>query len=417
MKRRVLFVDDELNVLEGLRHRLHRQRHRWEMSFVDSGEAAIDFLACEPVDVVVTDLRMPRMDGATLLQHVRARHPHVVRMVLSGHAEQQTALRAVSVAHQFLAKPSEPGVIENAVERACSLQSLINDHRVRQAVGRVDHLPSMPRVYSQLKAILQDENVSAEQVAGVLKSDMAICAKTLQLVNSAFFRLSRSISDVCEVVVYLGFGTILQITLAVEVFQQGHGGRRPAGISLETLQEHATRVGHVASGLFTDKRTREDAFVAGLLHDIGKLVLATEMPDYAERVAREMGRSGCSAHDAEAKTLGVTHAEVGGYLLGLWGLPYPLIEAVANHHSPTRVDTMDVGMLAATYVANGLVHDHIDPAMPDHRGTNLDEACIHSLGVSEKIAGWRDRAARELLEHATGERGPAGVAARRASEP
>jgi HD-like signal output (HDOD) protein len=313
----------------------------------------------------------------------------------------ETALRAVNVAHQFLAKPSEPGVIENVVERACCLQSLINDDRIRKIVGRVDHLPSMPRVYTQLKSMLLNEDVSAGQVAGVLKRDMAICAKMLQLVNSAFFRLSRSIVEVEEAVAYIGFSTILQITLAVEVFQQGHGSRRPVGIAMDELQTHAILVGQVASGLFTDKQMKEDAFVAGLLHDIGTLILAVEMPDYVGMTTREIQQSGCTRYDAEVKTLGVTHAEVGGYLLGLWGLPYPVIEAVANHHTPWKVDTRELGMLTATYIANGLVHDQLDAQASGQQGSCLDETYLDSLGVTGRMAGWRDMTSREVTKHAT----------------
>jgi HD-like signal output (HDOD) protein len=401
VKRRVLFVDDEPNILEGLRLRLHGQRHQWEMSFVESGEAALELLSRTPIDVIVTDLRMPRMDGATLLQHVHQRYPHIVRIVLSGHAELQTSLRAVNVAHQFLTKPSEPGVIENSVERACSLQLLINDDKIREAVGRVDHLPSLPRVYSQLKVMLLNENASAGQVADIMKKDMAICAKTLQLVNSAFFRLSRSIVEIEEAVMYLGFSTILQITLAVEVFQQGRVATGPVGVSLHHLQGHAVLVAQVASGLFTDKKQQEDAFVTGLLHDIGKLILAVELPSYLDALTTEMHRSGCSSHEAEITTLGVTHAEVGGYLLGLWGLPYSVIEAVANHHAPWHVDTREMGMLAATYIANGLVHDLCAQGVSDDQASSLNPTYIESLGVTGQIAEWREKASREVAKRTT----------------
>ncbi len=120
-KKTVLFVDDELNVLEGLRTRLHRQRSKWEMVFVQSGREALERLAQGDVDVLVTDMRMPEMDGVTLLKRAQEEYPRVVRIVLSGHAELEAALRAIHVAHQFLSKPCEAGVIENVVERAVLL--------------------------------------------------------------------------------------------------------------------------------------------------------------------------------------------------------------------------------------------------------------------------------------------------------
>jgi HD-like signal output (HDOD) protein len=394
----ILFVDDQPNILEGLRHRLHRRRHEWRMLFMESAEAAIDALAHEPVDVVVTDLRMPRMDGATLLQHVHEHHPRVVRIALSGHAELETALRAANVAHQFLAKPCDAAVIEDVVDRACRLQALIADERIQQVVGRVEHLPTPPRVYSALKAALSSDNVSASRIAHILKSDVAISAKTLQLVNSAFFRLSRSIVEIEEAVVYLGFSTIQQVALAVEVFQRTKGTSLVAGHSLDALQQHALVVGEVASELFGDRKVREDAYVAGLLHDIGKLVLFTELPGYAADVTRRCGEAACLPHEAEAALWGVTHAEIGGYLLGLWGLPYPLIEAVANHHAPSRVGSLELGMLAATHIANGLVHDQAH-ADADTRSVMLDLEYVEALGVSAQLDTWRTMAGQVTRSH------------------
>ncbi|MBI5508985.1 MAG: HDOD domain-containing protein [Deltaproteobacteria bacterium] len=396
MKRRILFVDDEPQVLEGLRLRLHRQRSRWEMAFADGGKTALELLARAPVDVIVTDMRMPQVDGVALLKEVQRLYPRVVRIVLSGHAELQAALQAVPVAHQFLTKPSEPGTIENVIERACNLQTLVNDETVKRIVGQIDILPSLPKVYHQLLVALSTDAGSTAEVARILKQDMAIAAKTLQIVNSAFFRLSRSIVKIEEAVTYLGLNTIKHIVLAAEVFQNGHGRRPPAGLSLEELQDHAYLVGELAASFFKDQRAKEDAFVAGLLHDLGKLVLAMELPAAVEKVHAEMRSAGCSMHCAEERVLGVTHAEVGGYLLGIWGLPYPIIEAVANHHAPSRVDTKELGILAAVHLADGLANEvQGAPAGPAPQSV-LDQTFLTRLGVVEQVDGWRELAERHV---------------------
>jgi HD-like signal output (HDOD) protein len=366
------------------------------MLFAESGMAALDLLSREPVDVIITDMRMPQMDGATLLTKVQDLYPRVVRIVLSGHAELETALRAVPVAHQFLNKPSEPGVIENVVERACNLQSLISDNTVKQTVGKIDKLPSLPRVYSQLMVALSGENASTDDVAKILMQDMAICAKILQVVNSAFFRLPRSIGKIEEAVRYLGLTTVKHIALAVEVFQESQGhSRPPPGFSMEALQQHSLLVGEVASGFFSDKQAKEDAFVVGLLHDIGKLLIAVELPEHMTKVLLEMKTTGSPMNVAEEKVWGVTHAEVGGYLLGLWGLPYPVIEAVANHHAPSRVDTKEFGILAALHVANALVHEVVDRRGSTEQYAGLDLACLENLGVMDKIDAWRENVRRQ----------------------
>ncbi len=392
--KRILFVDDEPQILAGLQHRLRRQRAKWEMSFVESGQEALRLLATERFDVIVADMRMPKMDGATLLKTVKDKHSEVVRIVLSGHAELESALRAVPVAHQFLTKPCEAGVIENVVERACTLQSRLNDEVVWQIVGRIEKLPSLPQLYSQLVGALADERVSAGDVAQILKQDMAMCAKTLQLVNSAFFRRSRSISKIEEAVAYLGLNAIKHVVLAMEVFTKDGARGNLGGLSMEALQSHSLLSACIAESMFAHKQDKEDAFVAALLHDIGKLLLARELPDHVQRVVDTMRREGEGMHAVEERLCGVTHAEIGAYLLGIWGLPYPIVEAVANHHAPGCVDQPTFGLLAAVHVADALACEQLDPVIAGTKRQSIDlnPFYLDKLGVGDKIGAWRETA-------------------------
>jgi HD-like signal output (HDOD) protein len=394
MKRRILFVDDEPLILDAMRQRMRRQRGVWEMSFADGGAKACELMEGEPVDVIVTDMRMPQMDGAALLRIAQQRFPNTVRIVLSGHADFETALRAVPVAHQYLTKPCEAGVLENVIERACNLQALINDEAVRSTVAGIRNLPSLPRVHSELVSILANENVAAADVADVLKQDMAMCAKILQIVNSAFFRLSRTISRIEDAVTYLGFNTIKRLSLAVEGFR--HGGSAGGALSFERLQAHALLTGSIAYELFDDRRRKEDAFLAALLHDIGVLVLANEMPTKMATVIAAMRAEGLPMHAAEARLGWVTHAEIGAFLLGLWGLPYPIVEAVANHHAPERVPQREFDILAAVHVANQLANEVGGMTMARAEGEREGDPIeyLTGLGVADKLPQWREAAMR-----------------------
>lgn len=165
---------------------------------------------------------------------------------------------------------------------------------------------------------------------------------------------------------------------------------------MDALQQHALLVGQISSGFFSERQLKEDAFVVGLLHDIGKLLLAVELPEHFEKVLQAMKQSGCSMHAMEQEVWGVTHAEVGGYLLGLWGLPHPIIEAVANHHAPSRVASTDFGIFAAVHIADALVHDELDPREAEPFITNLDVPFLDYLGVTNKVDAWRDNVRRQL---------------------
>lgn len=391
--KRILFVDDEARILEGLENLLRRHRKKWQMVFALGGEAALQELDAGPFDVVCTDMRMPKIDGAQVLTHVRSKQPHAVRLVLSGYTDLEATLRAVPVAHQFLSKPCDAATLENVIERAFALQALIQDPAVRRVIGQIAKLPSQPRVYTELVRLLGNADTNAADVARLLEQDMAMRAKLLQLVNSSFFGMPRRLTSLDEAVILLGFNMVKNLVLSVEVFG---AARRVEGFSIEALQEHAHLTANIAARL-VDEKLSQEAFTAAMLHDIGTLIIATELPDQFAKVRRALKEEKRSLHEVEASLLGVTHAEVGGYLLGLWSLPYPIVEAVANHHAPERVTQRTFDLLGAVYAANILAHE-VKP-MADEATPTLRAEYLEQLGVSAQLPRWRE-IAREEVEKA-----------------
>ena len=353
--KRILFVDDDAPVLNGLKVRLHRLRTKWDMHFAESGAQAVASLERNHFDVVVTDMRMPGMDGAELLRIVRERWPDAIRIVLSGYAELQQVMRLVPYAHQYYSKPCEAGQLENLIERCLQLHELLAQPALRAAVGRVCKLPAMPQVYATLQGMLSDDDTSVHDVARLIATDVAIAAKVLQLVNSAFFRLARRISNIEQAVSHLGFGAIRNLVLSAEVFSRWPGQDSACALNIDALQVHVHQVAAAARSLVTEKLRADDAMLAGLLHDIGYWVLANECKDaLADSLALAVAQQ-IPLHEAETRVIGASHAQIGAYLLGIWGLPYPVIEAVAHHHSPQNVPQADFDALAALTVAHALL--------------------------------------------------------------
>ncbi|HRD66348.1 MAG TPA: response regulator [Candidatus Competibacter sp.] len=383
--RRILFVDDEPNILEGLRNLLRRHRRKWDMAFAVGGPAALELLKTEQFDVIISDMRMPEVDGAALLTRVQSQYPRTVRIVLSGHMELEAALQAIPVAHQFLSKPCDAVELENVIERACALQSLVEDPKIRQVLGSIQQLPALPQIYHRLMQALVEDRTQAKEVAALLQQDMTICAKLLQVANSAFFRLARRITNVEEAVRYLGFTMVRNLVLTIEVF---HPGPQSAGFSFDSLQRHALRVASLAREIVADRLHADDAFMAGMLHDIGKLVLALRLPEQFRQTQERSRQHRLPSWQTERELLGISHAEIGAYLLGLWGLPYPIIEAAAYHHQPLSVPQHAFDVLAAVYVADGLAHETSPPA-DGVFVEPLDETYLATLGVLDKMADWR----------------------------
>lgn len=352
--KRVLFVDDEAPVLEGLRTRLHRLHTKWHMDFVGSGALALERMQAGPYDVIVTDMRMPVMDGAKLLGSVNERWPETIRIVLSGYGELEQAVRLVPFAHQYLSKPCQPQQLENVIDRCLMLHELLSRPGLRSLVGRVRCLPTLPKIYSTLQRVVKDEKASVAEVAKIVSADSALAARVLQIVNSAFFRLARRISNIEQAVSYLGFQAIRNLAMSVEIFSRWSGGAC-SGLDVEALQKHVHAVAAAASALTARMAIADDALLAGLLHDIGYWVLAQECPSDLSQAVTLAGNEAIPLHEAESRVLGASHAEIGAYLLGLWGLPHSVVEAVAHHHHPQRVVHTDFDVLSALVIAHSLV--------------------------------------------------------------
>jgi HD-like signal output (HDOD) protein len=394
-RRRILFVDDEVSVLDGLQNILRKQRHVWDMAFAQGGAAALAELEKAPHDVIVSDMKMPGMDGPALLQTVKDLYPGAARIVLSGQAERDAVLRALPVAHQFLSKPCDIEVLRAVIERTCNLQTLLQDDAIRRVVGKLDTLPSVAASYWALTRALQQQEIGLAQVAAIVEQDPAMTAKVLQLVNSAYFGLAHRITSIQQAVTYLGVELLKGLLLTARVFALMDVSRVP-GFSLERLQQHSLLTARVARRLVPNPGDRDEAFTAAILHDVGQVILALGVPDRfadALRVARETGRP---LDEVEREILAVSHSEVGAYLLGVWGLPFPILEAIAYHHQPHRVTAGSRDVLAAVHVADVLIEASPGAGGEDASAERLDMAFLESAGWAPDLPRWREIVAKEI---------------------
>jgi HD-like signal output (HDOD) protein len=352
--KRILFVDDEPALLDGLRGRLRSLRSRWDMVFVESASRAIAELELRPFDVVVSDMRMPNIDGSQLLATIAERWPATIRIVLSGHVQEEQSARLLTSAHQFLSKPCTAQQLENVIDRCINLHQVLADPRLRDVVGRVKKLPTIPTAFARLTTLINDEDVCINKIANAVSADPAIAAKVLQMVNSSFFRLGRRISRIDQAVSYLGLIAIRNLVLSVEVFSGWRVDLDLPDFSPERLQARAQRVAAAAWALTQGTPIADDALLAGLLHKIGYWVLLQECPKEVARAVEMARTQSIPLPVAERELIGASHAEVGAYLLGLWGLPHPVVEAVAFQHAPAQVAHSQFDVLTALVLAESL---------------------------------------------------------------
>jgi len=395
----VLFVDDEPDVLEGLENRLRPWRNEWNLMFAGSGDEALQAMRGRHVDVVVSDMRMPGMDGAALLRTVRERQPETVRIILSGQADREGVLRSLPVAHQFLSKPCDARRLHAIINRCRLLHDELFSDSVKQAISSVSTLPALPRLYWELAEELDRPNATMRRVAAIIEHDVAMTARLLQVVNSAFFAFARPICSVREAVTMLGLEPVRALVLTSELFR----GMAPlctgTGVDLERLHGHAMRVAAIAETLPDEPDTRTIAMAAGMLHDIGLMVMG--LPLRARDGAGLIVGPVSSPSEGDASALACSHALVGGHLLALWGLPQPLIEAVAYHHRPSQLDDVRMSASGAVHVADWLAHE-----LAGHHADGSGEALLDTEYLSRVdrlhcLPVWleRHRSAGELHAH------------------
>ncbi len=387
--KRILFVDDEPMVLSGLQRSLHPARQEWEMKFVCGGQEALQAMAEQPFDVIVTDMRMPVMDGAQLLEEVRVLYPQCLRFVLSGQADRATVMKTVSPAHQFLAKPCEGTLLRSCLTRALAMQGLLHSSELRGLIAKLESLPSLPALYVQLTNELNKPDCSVAKIAKLFSEDMALTAKTLQLVNSAFFGLRTQVSSSTNAVQLLGLDTIRGLVLSTHVFSKFKTNLLSEA-DVQYLWRHSMHTASAAKMLATfehqDRQITDQCFTAGLLHDIGKLILASALNEKYREVLELARNSNIGLQTAEMNVLGCGHAEVAAYLLGLWGLPSGVIEAVAWHQRPDRGNSQGFSAALATHFASNFIEERSPYWLQD--GSSLDQEYLEKCGYAEKREQW-----------------------------
>ena len=393
---RVLFVDDEPNVLAGLRRMLRSMDPGWELRFCNSGEEALAALEREPHDVIVTDMRMPGMDGALLLDEVSRLYPHVIRIVLSGQANQESILRAVGPAHQYLSKPCDAETIKAKLRQTVGLRRALSNPSLEALIAQLHDLPSVPSVYVELIEIIRSDRANVHQIGEVIERDAAMTAKVLQLVNSAYFGVHGQITTAAQAVQLLGLDLVRTLMLSAHVFSRLNEAAMRR-FHLTTMWQHSMTVSRLAKAIGGVERVSHaaasEAMTAGILHDVGRIILASCLADrYAELIQDAVAEKR-SLVEAEQQALGCTHAEVGAYLLGLWGLPDAIRLAVAFHHRPSDAGVFELGPLALVHVADAIAKEAAEPV---DSGGALDTAFLESLGVTARFDTWRELHEREF---------------------
>ena len=402
-KKRVLFVLAEPSALASLQAMLVSLSNEWEMEFVAKAEEALTVLDRSPVDVILSSIHLPGMGGLQLLAEVKRRAPHVIRIASSSCAHRATIVSALEVAHQFIPMPFTTEVLKATIARAGALGARLTNESLRTLIAGIRTLPSLPHLYQELVAAMGSSTASADVATRIISQDMAMVSKLLQVVNSAFFGLRRTISSPAHAVALLGIDSVKALVLSVQVFAQFESAKRPP-IPLETMWKHGLVTGTSARDIAKSQDVGsigvEGAFMAGLLHDIGLLVLATNFPEQYGEVLTNLRDDRLPVCDAERAVFKASHEDVGAYLLGLWGVSDAIVEAVAFHHHPGERCQEGFSLLAAVHVANAL-EEASDSTTTSGIPTPIDLEYLTACGLAKYLPLWQEAAGHSPAQEST----------------
>jgi HD-like signal output (HDOD) protein len=329
------------------------------------------------------------MDGEQLLNTVKERHPHMVRIVLSGEMNQSSGFKTVRSAHRYLAKPCDAEVLKSVLSQALALRRWADDHRLKELLARLESLPSLPELYAELLAEIQAPNSSFRRVGDLIARDVGMTAKILQIVNSAFFGLGRRILNPQDAVAMLGYETLKALVLSTKIFSQ-FDAKRVRCLDLKALWQHSMNTGLFARTISVGEKlprpAQDEAFTAGVLHDVGKLILAHNFPEiYADVIMRSRAHQRPEV-ELEQECFEASHAELGAYLLGLWGIGAEVVDAIACHQRPPRTSAPS-RVMAVVYAANALEH-MLSGTPGDEAAAAVDPEILKQLNVTERFAAW-----------------------------
>ncbi len=398
-KLRILFVGEEK--ADGLNLYARAMEDRWEIDFRDDPGRAIESMQANPYDVVVADLAMRTGADAVLLEVVKTEFPQSVRIALADDASVNSFVDLVGFAHQQLVKPFDLDALKFVIQRATVLHRMVQDPALRYVLADVKSLPSLPALYLQIVDELQSDDPSIGKVGEIVASDIGMTAKVLQIANSVVVGARVKISDPVQATVRLGSEMVKSLVLVSKVFDQ-FDESATEGVNLNDVLDHSMRVATYAQKIArTAGLERDDvdaAFTAGLLHDVGKMILAANLPDSYRMACDIVKQRGIPGWLAEKEIFGATHAEVGAYLTGLWGLPDSVFTAMLDHHTPRQTEQEGFCSLWALHCANAFDHGYVPgEAREDEDTPLLDAQCLDIMGFGEdRLASWHQACFPEI---------------------
>ncbi|WP_319765161.1 response regulator [Maridesulfovibrio sp.] len=400
----ILFIDADKSQLDYLEENLETMKQRWNIRFASTSEEAMDQLRTCPFDVIASDFCVEGFEGYELLDEIKNRQPGSIRFIISKTINSENCLQYIGYAHQFITKPYAGSELITKIKKSLRLKSILLNERAAKGIASIQDLPSLPNLYMTLEQELQKEDVVISDIGKLIAEDISMTAGLLKLVNSPFFGLYSKVTKPEQAATLLGLDNIKGLVLGIHLFSSAK--KVKIDFSIEELGKHCRYTALMARAIIKaengSNKLAEHTFLAGFLHDIGKLVLATSYPEEYETILSIVRESDIPIQEAEKDILGFTHAAVGAYLLAIWGFDEDIIEAIYCHHEPQLLGSTDLSPAVAIHVANSFDHE-LRVKDKEYAPHLLSADWLEQNNFGPKLPEWLQICA-EIMENVTEER-------------
>lgn len=402
LRKNILFVDDNNNVISGLQRLLRPYREQWQLFFAHSGAQALDIMQQNPIDLIVSDMMMPEMRGDELLKKVAELYPSTVRMILSGYANDETLKNALAVAHQYLSKPCSADVLREAISQVFKVQVCASNPQLIEVLGDINQLPSLPKIYHELNSAIANEDSNSNEIAQIFARDMVLSAKLLQLINSPYFGLNRTISSLSEAINLIGVKKLNLLVVSVHARTAFPVANPEIEHLMEFIWSDAARVSELARLIAIAENQVGDrpdqAYLAGLLHNLGLLIFASRSTQKIKQLFALLESTSASVTTLESEIFGFSRSEAAAYVLNLWKIPPGIIEAILLQYTPNQSDYDGMTALTAVHVAACLMQPDITPGYARLFEISLDTPYLARINKLERLPEWQ-LAANKILKN------------------
>ncbi len=378
MTRRIMFVDDERQILKAL-NRLFADTE-YDVVLMNSGDEALVYLKKNNVDLIVSDIRMPEMDGFELLRYVKERYPSVMRVALSGYTDSKNIYKALeeNIAKMYLFKPWDNNELVTMVNNLFALEDVLKDRRILNLINNLNDLPTLPNLFLRIKTMIR-ENEDVDKIAKAIEADQSTASKILRIANSAYY--GSKTGSIAQAVMFIGLSNIKNIVLTSALFSNTNKFKT----KIELIWKASTLTNKFSLLFYQQFIGKKIPLIfasAGLLHNIGMVVLLATYGDVYGKLLEQRDTEHKDLLALEQETMGVTHQEIGGYLLNWWEMPLPIVEVALYHHSPLDENVLNKELLCVIHLCNYMVWQRM--GRKDLASDALVSRCCEFLNVDEQ---------------------------------